>query len=313
MDNVFLAYYEFRKGKRNNKDVLEFEVNLEENLFLLYHDLVTNKYQHSGYSRFLISDPKPRIINKPRICDRIVHHLVAKKLEEMFEPIFIFDVYSSRIEKGTFKAIERVCVWLKSVRKKEYKEYLILKCDIKKFFASVDHKVLKNILVNKIKDEKFLDLLVKIIDSFEEGIPLGNVTSQVLANIYLNELDQFVKHRLKIKKYARYCDDLIFIVDKYKSNEVVDLIDEFLWEKLKLQLHSNKIVMRKINQGVDWLGFVLLPKYMRIRTKTKNRIFRRCEKRRNNYLAGARSYFGLLSHGSNFKVRRELCRILCRW
>ena len=307
-DNVFLAYYDFRKGKRNKRDVLEFEQDMEKNLFDLCWDLKNCRYKHGRYDEFVISDPKPRKINKALVRDRIVHHLVAKKLEEIYDPILVYDVYSSRKGKGIYKAIGRLKKYINITRRYSKNNFRVVKCDIKKFFASVDRYILIEILERKIEDEKFLKLLKGIIFSFEKGIPLGNLTSQIFANIYLNEFDQFVKHKLKIKRYLRYCDDFLFFTERGKLNELIELMREYLWEKLKLRLHPDKIRVRKIDQGIDWLGYVVFPKYIKLRTSTKRRILESMAK--SLEMPVVISYFGLLKHCESYKIRREMCRML---
>ena len=340
IDGVFTAYYEFRKGKRNKKDVLEFEAGLEENLFDLYQDLVSGNYKHGPYHQFSISDPKPRQISKATVRDRVVHHLVYKKLSEIYEPIFIYDSYSSRCGKGTHKAVERLSEFIRrgdsanrpDDRATQRVAPTIIKCDIKKFFDSVDHEILIQILEEKIKDKRFTGLLKEIICSFsvetnghsslqyKKGIPLGNVTSQIFANIYLNELDQFIKHRLKIKHYIRYSDDMIMVmpihwygwgcrglINQTPTNE----IECFLQENLKLQLHPYKISIRKLNQGIDFLGYVVFSDHIVLRTKTKRRILRKVGA--ENFLPlRAQSYFTLLKWCKNYKIRLNICKIICK-
>jgi len=312
IDNIFQAYNEFRQGKRNKADVLEFEANREENLLELFEELKIGRYRHGEYKQFIISDPKPRKISKATVRDRIVHHLIARKLEDIFEPVFIHDVYSSRKEKGTFKAIDKLKKILLDInRNNNNNQYLIIKCDIKKFFASVDRQILLKILIKKVADKNFIWLLKEIIFSFNYGIPLGNLTSQVFANIYLNQLDQFIKHKLKIKHYLRYCDDFLMIVEKGNIRLQITEIDIFLQKELHLRLHPDKIVIKKINQGIDWLGFVVLPKYSRIRNKTKNRIIARCKNKKNTEnMNNIESYFGLLQYCKSYKLRRKMCYYL---
>jgi len=177
-----------------------------------------------------------------------------------------------------------------------------LKCDVKKFFDSINHQTLIDILKQKIKDENILNLIQEIIFSFEmnsdKGIPLGNLTSQYFANIYLNELDWFVKHRLRIKYYIRYTDDfLILNSDKNYLLGLIGSINHFLNNRLKLNLHPDKIIVRKHNQGIDFLGYVTLPRYRVLRTKTKKRMFRKVADK------NIQSYLGILKHCCGYKLK----------
>ena len=209
IENLFQAWSKFNKGKRKRLDVQSFERNLEDNLFALYEKLRKKTYKHGTYEEFFVHDPKERHIHKASVADRVLHHLLYNYLSPLFDKSFIFDSYSCRLGKGTHKGVKRLEKFTKIVSKNYAKPCWVLKLDIKKFFANVDHSVLKKLLRNKILDGDILWLLDQVIDSFPKGIPLGNLTSQVFANIYMNELDQFIKNKLKIKYYLRYADDFI--------------------------------------------------------------------------------------------------------
>ena len=180
-----------------------FSLNLENELFALHDDLVQERYCHGSYAGFYLHDPKLRHIHKASVRDRIVHHVVMRAIEDRFEPGFIHDSYSSRIGKGTHRAVERFRTFAWKLSRNDTKKVWILKCDIRRFFDSVNHEILKKLIHRRVKCPKTLQLLDIIIDSFSvdsgKGIPLGNVTSQLFSNIYLNELDQFIKRRLRIK------------------------------------------------------------------------------------------------------------------
>jgi len=247
------------------------------------------------------------------VRDRVVHQLVSEKLKEIYEPTFIFDSFSSRKGKGTHKAVLRLRKFCLSISQNNKYPFYALKCDIKKFFDSVDHDILLDILKEKIKDKKFIDLLQKIIKSFPVGahcnvllhndvspcgIPLGNLTSQLFANIYLNKLDQFIKHQLKIKYYIRYTDDFIIIANHREFKNELSQINQFLKEKLKLQLHKEKIIIRKNTWGIDFLGYIILPKFILPRTKTKNRILKRIKQKLH--------YGSIQEYGANNTEEKEL-------
>ncbi len=315
IENLFQAWKEFRKGKRKRPDVQKFERYLEDNLFSLHQALSNKTYCHGGYHSFYVQDPKQRHIHKASVRDRIVHHLLYQFLYEAFDKSFIFDSYSCRLGKGTHKAVLRLENFARTVSKNYSKSCWALKGDIKKFFASIDHQVLLDLLKKRIKDADVVWLLSQVIDSFYsefgkgKGIPLGNLTSQVFANIYLNELDQFVKHKLKIGYYLRYADDfLILWSDKRYLEELIEPIKNFLTDGLKLKLHPKKIVFRKLDWGVDFLGYVILPHYRLPRTKTKRRIFNKLKDKINSasFEQSLASYLGYLSHANSYKIIQKL-------
>src|SRR3989344_1421235 len=279
LDNLFVAWQEFRKGKKRKTDVLIFERHLEDNIFNLYQELKNKTYKHGDYESFYVHDPKRRHIHKASVRDRVVHHLLYTYLYKLFDKTFIVDSYSCRLDKGTHKAVNRLEDFTRKVSKNFTCDCWVLQCDIAKFFTSVDHIVLKKLLFKKIPDLDILWLLSNVIDSFntdtEQGIPLGNLTSQVFANIYLNELDYFIKHSLRIKYYLRYADDFVIISkNKDQLQNYIPLLREFL-VSLKLTLHPKKITIRKLSWGIDFLGYIVLPHYRLPRTKTKQRVLKK--------------------------------------
>jgi len=300
-----LSWREFKKGKTKRKDVLEFEFNLEDNIFQLYQELKTKTYKHSEYSSFYVQDPKLRHIHKAEVSDRIVHHLISKYLNQIYDKTFIFDSYSCRLNKGTHKAVNRLKQFSLKQSKNNKTNFYALKCDIRKFFDSIDHNILIIILKRRIQDNDILDLIIEIINSFQtvknKGIPLGNLTSQYFANIYLNELDQFIKHELKVKHYIRYTDDFV-ILDRNKGylENIINPIEKFLKNRLNLSLHPDKIMIRKHNQGIDFLGYITLPRCRALRIKTKKRMFKKANQK------NIQSYLGVLSHCNGYKLRKEL-------
>lgn len=227
LDNLFQAWIEFRKGKSKRLDVQTFERNLEDNLFKLHEKLQNKTYKHGGYHSFYVNDPKQRHIHKASVADRIIHHLLYTFLYKLFDNTFIYDSYSCRLEKGTHKGVKRLEIFARKVSKNYTASCWALKYDIKKFFASINHEILLGLIMRKIQDEGILWLIKQIIDSFHsergegKGMPLGNLTSQVFANIYLNELDQFVKHKLKVKFYLRYADDFLFYQIKMSFTNIL--------------------------------------------------------------------------------------------
>ena len=260
IENLFKSFYLFRKGKTKSNDLLLYERNLEDNLFDLYEKLKSKRYKPGPYTGFYINDPKVRLIHKANIEDRVVHHLTGQKLEEIFEPTYIAHSYACRKNKGTHKGVLDLQRFTKKVSRNNTRACFALKCDIKKFFASVNHGILfKEILSKRVKDKEFLNLLKKIIYSFYSdqpgrGLPIGNLTSQHFANIYLNELDQFIKHKLKVKYYLRYTDDFIILSpDKKYLTTLLPAIEKFLKEELFLDLHPKKIKFLNLEISISFL------------------------------------------------------------
>ncbi|MBD3282408.1 MAG: hypothetical protein GF387_02250 [Candidatus Portnoybacteria bacterium] len=214
LKNLFRAWDKFSLGKSRKEDMIKFWNNLEDNIFELHKDLKGLEYRHGAYERFVVNDPKKRIIHKAEVRDRVVHQIVFDYLGVFFEKSFIFDSYSSRINKGTHRAVKRLNLFCRKAYFNNPYTCWALKCDINKFFDNIDHCVLFNLIKRKIKDVKALMLVEKILKSFgcdQKGLPLGNLTSQLFANIYLNELDYFIKNILKIKKYVRFNDDFVIV------------------------------------------------------------------------------------------------------
>ncbi|MFH1145361.1 MAG: reverse transcriptase/maturase family protein [bacterium] len=310
-ENLLAAWQEFLKGKRRKHDVQLFGFNLLENIVQLHDDLTNKTYRHGGYHDFYITDPKLRHIHKASVRDRLVHRAIYRVLCPFFDRIFSVDSYSCRINKGVHKAINRFRTFGWQVSKNNTKTCWVLKCDIRKFFDSIDHRVLMSILNSYIPDKDILWLLKIVIDSFSSGrlgvgLPLGNLTSQLFVNVYMNVFDQFVKHKLKSVHYVRYADDFVLLSDNRGSLERQLVLNrEFLDRRLRLALHPNKISIRTLASGVDYLGWVQFSNHRVLRTKTKQRMFRKIMDANfsNN---GLQSYLGLFSHGNTWKLRQQL-------
>lgn len=308
--NLLLAWEEFLAGKKKRADVAIFQGRLIDNIFGLYRDLKEKIYRHGDYQAFKISDPKPRNIHKATVRDRLLHHLLYQEIYQYFDRQFINDSYSCRLDKGTHRAVRRLAEFRNKVSENNRKAVWVLKCDIRKFFASIDHKILKNILARYIDDGDLLWLFGQVIDSFNTpgkigvGLPLGNLTSQLLVNVYMNEFDQFVKRTLKIKYYIRYADDFVFL-----SNIKEDLIalrpklEIFLNERLNLTLHPKKTFFKTLTSGVDFLGWVQFSKHRTLRTTTKRRMLKRIGQ--NNKPATIASYSAMLKHGNAYKLSKR--------
>jgi len=308
LDNLLSAWQEFVMGKKVKLDVQKFTFNLMDNILALYKELVNNTYSHGDYQAFYITDPKLRHIHKASVKDRLLHHAIYRQLYPFFVRTFIADSYSCQLRKGTHRAINRFREFSYIATKNKTKTGWVLKCDIKRFFDSIDHNILINVLNEYIQDKHIMNLLINIITSFElsssKGLPLGNLTSQLLVNIYMNKFDQFVKHKLKVKYYIRYADDFVFFSQdrQYLVNLVQD-INSFLLNELKLTIHPKKLFLQTINSGVDFLGWVHFLDHRVLRTKTKRRMMNRIKANNERSL---QSYLGLLSHGNGYNLERGL-------
>lgn len=327
LENIFQAWGEFVKGKRNKRDVQVFDRHLEDNLFNLYEELENKSYKHGKYKSFFVRDPKSRHIHKSCVRDRVVHHLVSKILEKIFDPAFYTHSYSCRKRKGTHKAVYAFVNETRRMSNNNTSPLFVLKCDIKKFFACVDHEVLIDLIKRRINDQNFLWLLTEIVESFRseftehtdspKGMPIGNLTSQIFANIYMDPFDQFIKHKLKIKYYIRYTDDFVILSkNKDQLKQLIPKIEDFLKENLKMSLHPKKIIIRDYYLGIDFLGYVVFPHFVLPRTKTKKRIFRKLSERGKMTHKGwnppealnqtLQSYLGYLSHCNAFEMSLKI-------
>jgi len=314
IENLLEAWKEFINGKKKKEDVLEFQKNLMSNIISLHYDLMNKLYKHGEYKAFNISDPKPRNIHKASVRDRILHRAIYRKPYPFFDRTFISDSFSCRNFKGTHKALNRFRDFGRKVSKNNTKTCWVLKGDIRKCFASIDHQILIKILKEYIKDENIIWLLEQIIDSFNTkdkinvGLPLGNLTSQLFINVYLNKFDQFVKHKLKIKYYIRYADDFVILdTDKDYLWKLVPKIVDFLEEELKLTLHPDKLFVKTLASGVDFLGWVHFTNHRVLRTATKKKMFRNLNskegKQKEDSIA---SYLGMLSWGNGYKLQEQI-------
>lgn len=248
----------------------EFAQQLSDNLFDILDELKNDKYVHGVYEEYVICDPKKRIIHKASVRDRVVHRLIYNALYGYFDKWYIHDSYSCRTGKGTHKAQARFRYFVNVISKNYTRPCYVLKFDIKKCFASIDTGILKNILKWHIKDERLKNLVYQVINSFKDGLPLGNLTSQLFINIYLHELDFYVKQTLKCKYYLRYADDIVVISHNKEGLETTyNILQFFLKQELRIATH--KKVISSIYSGIDVLGLVFFAKYERLRRSTERR------------------------------------------
>jgi len=275
LNNIYLAYKKAKKGKNWQNTISRFDDDLDENIFNIRDSLVEKTFTTSPYIEKTIYEPKQRIIYKlPFNPDRVVQHALMNVLEPIWNSLFIHDSYSCRIGKGIHAASRRTMDFIRATGPGSY----CLKMDIRKFYPSIDHDILYEIVQRKIKCPDTLWLLEDIIYSIPGGknVPIGNYTSQWLGNLYMNELDQYLKHEHKIRHYIRYCDDFILLhQDKKFLGQMAEGIESFLDEKLALKLSKNDIF--PVRQGIDFLGYRHFPDHILVRKTTAKRIKRRMQ------------------------------------
>ena len=307
--NLLAAWREFLRNKRGRKDIERFSIHLIDNILALHRELTGKTYQHGPYKAFRINDPKPRDIHKASVRDRLLHHAIYRILYLHFDPKFIFDSYSCRRIKGTHRAINRFRDDARKVSRNHTRTVWVLKCDIRKFFANINHEILGNILKRHIKSGNTILLLSKVVRSFHAkdrpdiGLPLGNLTSQLLVNIYMNDFDHFLKREMKVTHCVRYADDFVILHESREYLEkLLPKISSFLETRLKLSLHPDKVFIKTWASGVDFLGWVHFPHHRVPRTSTKRRMFRNLKQSQSD--ATLASYMGLLSHGDTHELRK---------
>ncbi len=288
-DNLLLAYRKARRGKQHKMNVATFSLNLESELFTLQQELQTGNYQPSNYHLFTIYERKPRVIAAAKFRDRVVHHALLNIIEPLIDKEFIADSYANRKGKGVHRAVDRYQNWAKRYR-------YVLKMDILQYFPSIDHILLKDKLKNYIQEVKVLNLFNKIIDTSpvvaiqpqwyegddlltpverRKGIPIGNLTSQFLANLYLDDFDDYVTEILKIPAYIRYVDDFVILTDDKKQ---LHWMREQIRNCLAIQrlcLHPRKAHITPTSQGLDFLGYRVFPTFRRLRNDNGHRFARR--------------------------------------
>ena len=279
-EKLMLAHKESQKGKGYRREIIEFNLKQEEYIMWLLEKLKTKTYKHGGYTEFYVTEPKVRKIEKSRYIDRIVHRWVVDNfLEPAYVPQFINTTYACIKNRGMHKACLDTQKTMKHCKAK-WGEYYILKMDVSKYFDNIDKQILLKILKRKIKDEDVLWLLEEIIYAQKrpKGLKIGNYTSQMFANIYLNEVDQYIKHKLKIKYYKRYLDDgIIFVKTKQEAKEALEKIQKYIKENLGLELNK-KTQIFKSKQGVNFCGYKINEYRLKIRDKGKRKLKKKIKK-----------------------------------
>jgi len=311
-ENLYNAYLKARRGKNGVAEVLKFTYNLEEELLKLQHELKNQTYKTGKYRHFIIFEPKERKISALPFRDRIVHHAVCSVIEPVFEKKFIYDSYACRKGKGTHAGANR----LQKIFRRSGNNYYVLKCDVSKYFPSVNHEILKQIIREKIADKRLLHLLDNIIDSAEKGIPIGNLTSQLFANIYLNKLDEYIKYELRIKHYIRYMDDFVILHEsKQYLHEVKEKINLF-FASMKLTLHPKKANIFPITLGVDFLGYRIFNSHRLVRKSTVKRFLKNTKTKLRKYdssviefdklMESFNSWESYMSHANSYALKNDL-------
>lgn len=317
--NLYNAFYRICKEKRNKIYILKAEIDIETIICNLEEKLRAGEYKPGKYHVFTIYEPKERLIKALPFQDRIVHQwYIEEFIKPYYQKRFIKDTYACIEGRGAHLAVRNL---QKYMRKMEYKNknYYVLKCDIKKYFYNIDRKILYNILKKRIRDKKLLNLTKIILsdeDEEEKGIPIGNYTSQFFANIYLNELDKFIKYDLRIKYYIRYMDDFVLLLDdKEECKKNLEHIKEFLNKNLNLELNSKTRYFPGY-QGISFCGYRVFSTHILVRGSNKNRMKRKINKWNKLYLENKldlehvtfsyNSWLGHISHTNGYNLKNKM-------
>jgi hypothetical protein len=306
---LFAAWKSFERGKRKRVDVCDYRVRLIERLSVLHRDLSAGTYRHGGYSAFTVSDPKPRMIHKAHVRDRIVHHAIHRALVPFFEARFIYDSYSCRANKGTHRSVKRLAACARRESANHTKTVWVLQCDIAKCFASIGHERLLSIIRQHIVCNRTMAVIEEVVRSFSitphKGIPLGNLTSQLFVNVYLNLLDQFIKRMLGARIYLRYTDDFVIVSRDRKFLETsLEHIHMFVRGTLGMELHPHKVRLKTLSSGVDFLGWINFPDHRVLRPSTRHRMERALAQDPSPQTRS--SYRGLCVHGDTHGLVQRL-------
>lgn len=328
--NLLAAARKAQRGKRFRENVLNFNHNIEKELFLLQTQLQEKSYCPGNYKTFNIQEPKLRLISAAPYKDRVVHHALCNIILPIVERSFIGDCYANRVGFGTHRALRRFTEFARSSN-------YVLQCDIQKYFPSIDHEILKALLRRKIKCRDTLWLIDKIIDSSNpqlevieyfpgdelltpitrrRGLPIGNLTSQFFANVYLNGLDHFVQEKLQVKKYLRYVDDFAFFSDDWEFLADTRLAIEEYLAGLRLKIHPIKSQLFETKNGSNFVGFRVLSDRIRVRTENLRRARRRLRQMQKDCECGKvtgeqmqqsiQSWFAHLEHGDTVPLRQQI-------
>lgn len=334
-ENLLDAYHHAASEKWFRDDVAAFSAHMGERLLEIQNDLIWRSYEVGRYREFYVFEPKKRLVMALNFRDRVVQWAIYLQLNPLLDNQFIYHSYGCRVGKGTTRAADKLQYWMRMADRKPVPWYY-LKLDISKYFYRVDHQVLLRILEKKFEGEEgLLWLMKKIIDCdhtpfglppgvnvddippserlFEVGMPIGNLTSQLLANVCLNELDQYIKHELKIHCYVRYMDDMVLLhPDKHLLNDCKVMIEDFLNEKLHLELNS-KTTIGKVKNGITFVGYIIRPTYRKAKRKSLRKMKARINYIKKEYEQGLidfedvdstmQSYFGMMKNYDSYGLR----------
>lgn len=352
---LYQAYLDCRKHKRNTINALAFEIDYETNLLQLFESINNGTYKIGSSIAFVIHKPVDREVFAADFKDRIVHHLIINKLNPIFEKLFIYDSYSCRVGKGTHFGINRIDHFIRSCSNNYQNDCYILKLDIQGFFMHINRDILWQKVKIQIENKYFendkviiLNLCRQIIENdptkncvikgsqkewenlpenkslFHSppncGLPIGNLTSQVFANLYMNSFDHFIKNNLQIKYYGRYVDDFIIVhQNKVFLKSIIFTIKEYLKTELGLNLHPNKIYLQHFTKGVKYIGAVVKPYRLYIHNRTKSNLYESVYHHNfavknhrpdtiaiKNFIASINSYFGLMRKYKTYKLRKNV-------
>ncbi|HOW16324.1 MAG TPA: reverse transcriptase/maturase family protein, partial [bacterium] len=362
IEDLFSAYISCRRYKRNTANAIAFEVDYESNLVKLCEEINNGIYEPGRSITFIVNRPVKREIFAADFRDRVVHHLIINKLNPFFEREFIYDSYACRVGKGTLLGIRRLDSFIRRCSKNYTKDCYVLKLDIKGFFMCINKRLLfenlKVFIEDKYKEQDIyliIDLCRKVIfydptigcvikgsrknwqglpvdkslfcSPKGSGLPIGNLTSQVFANFYMNPFDHFIKHDLDFKYYGRYVDDFILVhTDKEYLKSLIPKIRSFLELELNLTLHPNKIYLQHYTKGVKYLGAVIKPYRTYIAKRTKGNFYeaikrqnliardhKPTKKEKEHFLSSMNSYLGLMKHHKTYKLRKNIIKSLSGW
>lgn len=348
IEAVFDAYFDCRKAKRNSINQLRFEANLERNLVDLYHDLRNGDYKIGRSIAFVVTHPKIREVWAADFRDRIVHHVIYNAVHERFHRRFIRDNYACIPERGTHDALRRTVRFARSATHEWTRPAYYMKADVANFFNSIDRLILIDLLERHVQEEWLRVLLRQVAlhdprSNFvtrsprslfakvprhkslfhaeeNKGLPIGNLTSQFFANVYMNELDQYAKHQLKVRYYGRYVDDMVlFDEDPVVLNVWYRQMEDFLKSHLALHLHPNKKRVNLADRGIDFTGFIIKPGRTYLRRSTVSMCKKKIRAWENNgspvdqeslirLSESMNSYLGMLRQVSGYRAREALCR-----
>ncbi len=315
-ENLYAAAQNAMRGKRSKKSASSFYFHLENEIVVLRAQLTSGEYRPAPYVQFEIREPKVRRICSSEFRDRVVHHAICNVIEPIFERRAVFDSHACRKGKGSHLAGRRCQEFSRNFE-------FYLKCDIRKFFESVDHDVLKRLFRRVFKDVRLLSLLDIIVDHHVpgnepgKGIPIGNLTSQHFANFYLEFLDHYLKERLRVQGYVRYMDDFILFADKKEVlHQYLADIENFIGRELRLSLKAKVTTIAPVTQGIPFLGFRIFRNLIRIKRENLVRLRRNIRRQENDFLAGrisqqalilsVNSMIGHVSHVSSLQERRKI-------